>query len=420
MGKRKSQFSKVLGPGILFAGTSIGVSHLVQSTRAGADYGFSLILFIILANVSKYPFFEFGSRYANATGTSILAGYRKKHPLMLVVYLLISLTTMFTVTAAVTYVTAGLLGVTFGISWSVKYLAAIIFAVSVSLLLIGQYKVLDGLLKVVGMLLLITTIWATIATLSHGPVHTQKLSFVPQNWSLVNWGFVIALMGWMPTAVDLSAWNSLWTLERIKQTQYRPTLKETILDFDLGYWITAFLSLCFVTMGCFIIYGSGEHMPDQAVSFSDRLIHLYTVNLGSWSYLLIAIAALSTMFSTSITVLDGYSRSMVETLRLLFPRHLGPGRQKLLTIAVFLMTCVVGYLIIAAFATRLAALVDLATTLSFLVAPVIAIFNYTLVFSKDFPEEARPGKAKKLLAIFGCIFLIFFTLIFILWKAGIF
>ena len=53
-----------LGPGILFASTAIGVSHLVQSTRAGANYGFGLLIFIIIANLFKYPFFEFASRYS--------------------------------------------------------------------------------------------------------------------------------------------------------------------------------------------------------------------------------------------------------------------------------------------------------------------------------------------------------------------
>ena len=38
--------NKTLGPGILFASTAIGVSHLVQSTRAGADYGFSLLFYL--------------------------------------------------------------------------------------------------------------------------------------------------------------------------------------------------------------------------------------------------------------------------------------------------------------------------------------------------------------------------------------
>ena len=38
-----SSFKKTLGPGILFASTAIGVSHLVQSTKAGALFGFGLI-----------------------------------------------------------------------------------------------------------------------------------------------------------------------------------------------------------------------------------------------------------------------------------------------------------------------------------------------------------------------------------------
>ena len=69
------RFSKTFGPGILFASTAIGVSHLVQSTRAGAEYGFLLLGFVILATVLKYPFFEYGSRYANVTGTSIIDGF---------------------------------------------------------------------------------------------------------------------------------------------------------------------------------------------------------------------------------------------------------------------------------------------------------------------------------------------------------
>ena len=56
----KTSFLKSIGPGFLLAGAAIGVSHLVQATRAGADYGFVLIWALVLACVSKYPFLEFG------------------------------------------------------------------------------------------------------------------------------------------------------------------------------------------------------------------------------------------------------------------------------------------------------------------------------------------------------------------------
>lgn len=57
---------KKLGPGLLFAGAAIGVSHLVQSTRAGADFGLGLIWALLIIHLFKYPFFQFGPRYATA------------------------------------------------------------------------------------------------------------------------------------------------------------------------------------------------------------------------------------------------------------------------------------------------------------------------------------------------------------------
>lgn len=67
---------KTLGPGLLFAGAAIGVSHLVQSTRAGADFGLGLLWALLLVNVFKFPFFQFGPRYASATGESLLEGHK--------------------------------------------------------------------------------------------------------------------------------------------------------------------------------------------------------------------------------------------------------------------------------------------------------------------------------------------------------
>ena len=77
---------KKLGPGLLFAGASVGVSHLVQSTRAGADFGWGLLWALLLVNLFKYPFFEFGPRYALVTGKSLLDGYYKLGKIYLWLY----------------------------------------------------------------------------------------------------------------------------------------------------------------------------------------------------------------------------------------------------------------------------------------------------------------------------------------------
>ena len=105
---------KKLGPGLLFAGAAIGVSHLVYSTRAGADYGWSLIWAFILINLFKYPFFEYGPRYAVATGETLLDGYAKIGKIYLWGYAFLNIANMFTIQAAVTIVTAGLAAHFFG------------------------------------------------------------------------------------------------------------------------------------------------------------------------------------------------------------------------------------------------------------------------------------------------------------------
>ena len=43
-----------LGPGLVWAAAAVGVSHLVQSTRAGASYGFALVGVVVVANLLKY------------------------------------------------------------------------------------------------------------------------------------------------------------------------------------------------------------------------------------------------------------------------------------------------------------------------------------------------------------------------------
>ena len=100
-------FFKTLGPGILFASTAIGVSHLIQCTRAGADYGMALVWAVVVANFFKYPFFEYASRYANVTKTSIIDGYLSLGKWMLWIYFIITILTMFFVTSAVAVVTTG-------------------------------------------------------------------------------------------------------------------------------------------------------------------------------------------------------------------------------------------------------------------------------------------------------------------------
>ena len=226
-------------------------------------------------------------------------------------------------------------------------------------------------------------------------------------------------MGWMPTALDLSSWNSLWTLERIKQTKFKPKLKETLLEFRLAYLITAVLALLFVTLGSFIFFGSGETLPNNNSLFAHKVVTLYTETIGDWSYIIIASSAFSVMFGTIIAVFDGYSRSLGRTFELLFEKNDSFQKsfyhKKKYILFIFIIA-IGSFIVIFLFGDKLKELVDFATTISFLIAPAIAVFNFKLVTGTYFEKKFQPSRWLKILSYLGIIFLTGFAVFFIVTR----
>jgi len=418
LNEKLSKFSKTAGPGILFASTAIGVSHLVQSTRAGADFGLLLLGFVIVVSLLKYPFFEYGSRYANVTQTSIIDGYKKLGKPVLWMYFLITLASMFFITGAVGFVTAGFFENLFGLDFLGQWTIILLFGICVLILAVGKYNILDSLIKIVAIVLLVSTTCAFLLVLWNGPIEPAE-NFIPKElWTSGGILFLLALMGWMPTALDLSAWNSLWTLERMKQTNYRPKLKETLFEFRLAYTITAILAVMFVTLGSFIFFGSGEELPNNNADFAHKIITLYTLTIGDWSYLIIAAASFAVMFGTILAVFDGYSRSLQRTVELIFTKKEEVLRTKFRSFYIlFLFVLLAGSLIVVLqFAGNLREIVDFATVLSFMIAPIIAIFNFRLVTGKYLEKNVQPSIWLKILSFAGILFLTGFAIYFLITR----
>ncbi|MBN1651426.1 MAG: Nramp family divalent metal transporter [Bacteroidales bacterium] len=402
-----------LGPGLLYAGAAVGVSHLVQSTRAGASYGFELIWVVIAANIIKYPFFEFAPRYASATGKSLIDGYYNTGKWALIVFGVLTLSTMFALQAAVTVVTAALLGNIFGISLSPNSLTAIILFFTMFVLLSGKFSALDKMIKVIILTLTVSTLIAVVAAFE-----IKTVDAVHFDWgNAVDLAFLIALVGWMPGPIDISTWHSTWTVAKMESSGHKPSLKESLFDFNFGYIGTAFLAMGFVSLGAFVMYGSGKELSSTGVEFAGQLIDMYTSSLGNWSYWIIAIAALTTMFSTTVTVLDAYPRVMQPTSELLFP-GLKPKKQKSFKpYTIWMLITILGTLaLLIYFGKSMRFMVDLATTISFVAAPVLAILNYRAVTDPGFPIEARPKKWLLIYAWIGMIFLSLFSLFYLIWK----
>ncbi|MCH2234756.1 MAG: Nramp family divalent metal transporter [Crocinitomicaceae bacterium] len=406
---------KTLGPGILFASTAIGVSHLVQSTQAGANFGFTLLWAVLLANILKYPFFEFGSRYANATGTSIIEGYKKLGNIPLILYFLITLVSMFLVTAAVGYVTAGFFQNLFGIKSTVVAIL-LVFGSCIGFLILNNFKVLDRLIKVTGIVLLLSTLIAFVMVLFKGVQGNLDLWKIPKGSHTDYFAFILPLMGWMPTAVDLSTWNSLWTVAKIKETGYHPKLKETLFDFKFGYFASVLLSICFLTLGAFLMFGTPLVFTKSAGGFAAQVIDLYTSTFGSWATIIMTVSAFSIMFGTSLGVFDGYSRAMSEILRVSeISVFTSESSQKNIYRILLLIVGIGSFFLIYVFLDNpdgFKELVNLATRISFLVAPVVAVSNWVLVQKKYVPKEFVPGTLLQVISAIGVLFLSVFTIIY--------
>ncbi len=389
----QKSFLKSLGPGFLLAGAAIGVSHLVQATRAGAEFGFSLIWVLLLACLSKYPFLEFGPRYTAATGKDLITGYKELGKFSYYTYILITLGTMFVIQASVTIVTAGLAEQLFHLGWSPFVWSIIILAFCIALLWIGKYGGLDFSMKVIVTLLTIVTLISVIFAFNAGTLENTLATSPPSYWNLGGIAFLIAFMGWMPIPLDASVWHSMWTREKAKNTNKQLSVKNSFIDFNVGYLSASFIGLLFLLLGALVMFGRGESFSKNSVGFATQLIELYQFLLGNWSYLLVSIAALITMISTTLTVADAYPRVLSEVI---IPQE----KENKKTLQKKTNLYRIGLIIIPIFSLSIlyftdknfTYLVDFASGLSFLSAPILAYFNFKLVKSK-ISVENQPGKA---------------------------
>lgn len=403
---------KTIGPGILFAGAAIGGSHLIQSTRAGANYGLDLLGLVLLINILKYPFFEFGHRYTAATGESIINGYMKLGKFSVIIFFILNVVTAVVNAAALTLITAGLSANLFGLNYSMTALGIIILIVTLLILFLGRYALLDKIVKSLIVLLALTTI--TTVLIAFG-IDTNSVlgNQINQNelWDAAGIAFLLALMGWMPAPIEASVWPSLWALERSKQTKHKPTMKEALIDFHIGYVGTTLMALFFVGLGAFVMYGSGETFSNNGLVFSSQLVSLYTKTLGNWSEIIISTIVFITMLSTMLTVFDAYPRTLAGSLEVL-NKDFKKLNKTIFWISALVMA-VLGIIIIQFFTSGLKTLLDFATILSFLAAPVFAFINYKVITSNFMPIEHKPKLWLKILSWVGLFFLVSFSLLFV-------
>ncbi|HFC3446542.1 TPA: NRAMP family divalent metal transporter [Neisseria gonorrhoeae] len=400
-----------LGPGIMMASAAVGGSHLIASTQAGALYGWQLALIIILTNLFKYPFFRFSAHYTLDTGKSLIEGYAEKSCVYLWVFLILCIASATINAGAVAIVTAAIVKMAIpSLMFDAGTVAALIMASCLIILVSGRYRALDRVSKIIIVTLSIATLVAAGIAMSRG-MQMQPDFIEPTPWTLAGLGFLIALMGWMPAPIEISAINSLWVTEkqRIRPSGYR----DGIFDFNVGYIASAVLALVFLALGAFVQYGNGEAVQMAGGKYIGQLINMYAVTIGGWSRPLVAFIAFACMYGTTITVVDGYARAIAEPVRLL------RGRDKTGNAELFAWNIWVagsGLAVIFWFDGVMANLLKFAMIAAFVSAPVFAWLNYRLVKGD---KRHRLTAGMNFLAIVGLLYLAGFAVLFLLNLTGL-
>jgi Mn2+/Fe2+ NRAMP family transporter len=416
----------MLGPGLLFAATSVGTSHLVQSTRAGALYGLALVGIILLANAVKYPFFRFANDYYPATGVSLLDAYRQQGKGFLLLFLFITLTTLLFATSALALMCAGLIKILLSLSLSTHLLALAVIIATGLLLIIGHYKILERVTKILIVVMVFCTLVATVAIMPDVVNQLEQgATVLPTHLNMAGALFVAALIGWMPVPLDASVWQSLWTKAKAESSAQKPSMRDSRIDFNSGFIGTVILAICFLLMGSALMFNKGIILESGSVAFSTQLIGLYQAVFGSVFGPVIGVAALAIIYSSLLALMDAFPRTLVSLHR----RWKGiPERDdtqfKLETTHPLYLAVLAFMLLCAAFSywvlpSSLTALIDLAATIAFVTAPLIAWLNYQAITDATVPVEHQPGVGFRIysllclstMAVFalGYLYLRFFT-----------
>ena len=378
-----------LGPGLLFAATAVGVSHLVQSTRAGAEFGLTLLVLILAACAIKYPAFRFGAEYAALTGRTVLSGYERQGRWLLALILVATFIEGVGVVPAVSLVTVGLGMNLLGTQVDpIIATVAIVFVASI-VLLVGRYRVLENITRVFVALFAIMTVLATLAAI--GGINPGQPLAAPFELNESNLFFSVSVAGWMPIGLGGAIFLSAWVIARGKASGQPVTPRVALFDFHVGFLTSLVLAFCFLLMGTIVLLGREVEMAGSSAVFAAQFVGIFTEVIGQWTELVVGVAAITVMLSTVLAVVDGFPRVYANVVTKL-ARGVGVPSEERLYQGFLWLQIVTSGVVLYVLPRSFGAFIDFITAVGFLTAPVVAFMNHRIMFFGDIPPQRQPAR----------------------------
>jgi len=381
---------------------AIGQTHVILATYSGARFGFSLLWVILLAHILTYPVFEYGPRYAVATGGSLIDAYarlpRLRVPMMLFFGLLL-LTLPFIGVASLLSVTASILLA----AWpqvSFHQWCVIITACTATLIFAGRYRGLEiTCIAMSGVLVLATVVAFSLELPDPGRVLSGALAPAIPAGSMVT---LVALMR-MPTDPVTSIMHSVWAVKKreawIREGGLQAGLKRSLLDLRVGFGASLLIALIFVSLGAVVLHPRGVDL--EGVDLAVELSRVYTETVGAWAFPLFIGVAFVAIWGSLYAIADGVPR-MFEGVWSSATGKTGDSELRPLRV-VYTLAILLGGLLLATVWQRPLFLVILAVSAGLVAYPLIYLLNIHAV-TKLIDAEFRPSRLNLCVAYLGVVY----------------
>lgn len=393
------RFLLVLGPGILWATIAIGETHLALLPYAGALFGMSTLWLLLIVHVFYYPNFEYGPRYAVATGESLLDGYGKTRAgkFFYWFFLLLMFVTPPLLMASLVGLTGSVLFAAFpGLDFHLWCI--LIFIITLGIIIGGKYKVIERIAKVLTLIIVLIAIFA-FATSPPSPGEFFS-GLIPSLTTTAAFMIVMVAILRMPTDPSVSIFLSKWAQEKRAEWGDNKkvlvsSLKKSLTDIRTGFGISFLVGAVFLSLGAVVLKPQG--IIPEGIDVSLRLSEIYTQTFGQWIFFIFIGAALAAFWGTYMSAMDGMLRLFTNVIEKLF----APPEKKtrIISIAYIILVATAG-LLMTIVIKRPVFMVLLAVSMGLIYYPMIFGMNIYCV-TTQIDREFRPGKINLTIAIVG-------------------
>jgi Mn2+/Fe2+ NRAMP family transporter len=382
--------------------TAIGQTHVILSTYAGARFGFSLLWMVVLAHVLTYPLFEYGTRYAAATGTSLVDAYLKMPRMrgaLAAFFAVLLLTLPFLALASLLSVTASILSAAFpqvGFSrWAI-----ITVATTAVLIFAGRYRWLEVLsLVMAGVLVLGTAVAFAFELPTAADVARGVLVPAIPAGSLVVLVALMRLPSDPASSILLSAWAARKRETWLRGGEPLAALRKSLLDLRLGYAFSLVVAVVFLCLGAVVLHPRAVDL--EGVDLALQLSRIYTETVGAWMFPLFIGVTFVAIWGGYYTAADGVSRIFQD---LWYRNRTRAASGELTRVRVlYTLLIMLGSLALATSFQRPLFLVVLAVSVGLIGYPLIYVLNIFAVTRMVEPAY-RPSRLNLAIACLGVLY----------------